>query len=397
MLTPTSEGNVTASFADNEIWHVMIADDMKRMNIDQLDDAFRLSVVDASTMVWTAGMKTWRRLGSIADLEDAQTTAHSAPPPPPRPLPAPARPAPFAVAPAFSSAPAKPAFAAPAFAAPGFPSAPVRTMPLAPVYTPQISAPNAYAFPRRAVLDSDIDFRRRSGGVRWGRWFTAGLLVSVALLAAYRQNLLRVGARSLGVEQKYLHGEMRVTALVSKQAPAPIQAALRRLGLLPGPNAAELARSEHPTTENVAARAPTTLAAVTATAEPRTKVDPDIKTVSLDSLPVLGGNSVPAPKEAAPAAPAPSPSPAPAPVSHPSEPKPVVTKPAAPKPAAPEPKAAPVAKAEPAHKAPPPKAEPPVAKAEPPAHKAPALPPPSANDSPLKAAIRMAIAADSKK
>ena len=49
---------MTASFADNELWHVLIAaDDMKRMNVEQLDDAFRLSLVDASTLVWKAGMK----------------------------------------------------------------------------------------------------------------------------------------------------------------------------------------------------------------------------------------------------------------------------------------------------------------------------------------------------
>jgi hypothetical protein len=123
--------------------------------------------------------------------------------------------------------------------------------------------------------------------------------------------------------------------------------------------------------------------------EPSTKTDPDIKTVSLDSLPVMGGQLVAA-SNTNPIAPAAAPTVAA--VSRPSEAKPVAAKPVAPKLSAPEtPKAAPSPKAEPAPR----KAPTPVAKAEPPAHKAP--PPPPANESPLKAAIRMAIAADGKK
>jgi hypothetical protein len=379
---------VTASFADNEIWHVMIADDMKRMNLDQLDDAFRLSVVDASTLVWKAGMNTWRRLGSIADLDESEPAAHRAPPPPPRPLPppAPARPAAFAPAPAFPVAPAKTSPLAPAF-----PAAPVKTLPLTAAYSPQLFAPNAYAPPRRAAFESEVDFRRRSGGVRWGRWFAASLVISVAFLAAYRQNLLRSGARALGLEQKYLHGEMRVTALVSQQAPAPLRSALARLGLLPGPNAAELAKSEHAAAPSEPARStPAAVMATTSTAEPQAKAEPDIKTVSLDSLPLAGNNSAPAKSFAAPApAVVPASSPASPVVAHPAEAKPAAPKPVALKAPAPEkPKAGGPLKAETtAAKAPQVVKTPPAPKAQP----APA------NESPLKAAIRSAIAADSKK
>jgi len=384
---------VTASFADNEIWHVMIADDMKRMDVDQLDDAFRLSVVDASTLVWKTGMKTWRRLGSIADLDDAEPPARHAPPPPPRPLPppAPAKPPAFAVAPAFPMSPGR---AVPV--APAFPAAPIRTQPLAPVYVPELVAPNPYALPRRATFDSEVDFRRRPGGVRWGRWFAAGLLVSVALLAAYRQNLLRSGARAVGLEQKYLHGEMRVTALVSQQAPAPVRFALGRLGLFPGPNAAELAKNEHPPIPSAPPAAAVEQKPLPAK-EPSPKTDSDIKTVSLDALPVLGGNLAAASNVSPPAPPiAPAAAPATAPVSRPSEAKAVAAKPAAPRLSAPETsKARPAAKTEPtAHKAPAPVAKAEPAKTEPASHKAPPAP---ANESPLKAAIRMAIAADGKK
>ena len=130
---------MTASFADQDIWHVLVAsDDMKRMNVEQLDDAFRLSLVDASTLVWKTGMKTWERLGLVAGLEDEDeeeeapaALAHDEtitkqmssdtlaqlvrlPPPPPKPAPlrgrtltpAPSRPAPASM-PAASMAAAR--------------------------------------------------------------------------------------------------------------------------------------------------------------------------------------------------------------------------------------------------------------------------------------------------
>ena len=61
---------MTASYANQEIWHVIVtSDDVKRMNVDQLDDAFRLDVVDASTLVWKNGMPGWQRLGAVAGLD----------------------------------------------------------------------------------------------------------------------------------------------------------------------------------------------------------------------------------------------------------------------------------------------------------------------------------------
>lgn len=362
---------MTASFADNEIWHVMIAsDDMKRMNVDQLDDAFRLSLVDASTMVWKAGMKTWQRLGSIADLEDEPEDSvtrmrhQPAPPPPPRPLarPVPKPPSPSRVPASFHTA-VTPVFAAPTL--------------LAPVFTPTLQAPDPYVMPkRRAAIASDVDFRRSSGGVRWGRWAIVLLLLTGGVLAAYRQNLLRDGARRIGLENKYLHGEQRVTAFLNAKAPGPLKLALTRLALLPGPNAGAL--STPPVMAPAVAAVPAAAsepkpagasAEPAKAAEPSKAAEPEVKTVSLDSLPVLAAEepSKPAPVAAAPAA------------------KPHVA-------ARAEPKPTPVV-----HKEAPAKVEKPepVAKAEPKAK--PSLPPPSANDNPLKAAIRAAIIADSAK
>jgi hypothetical protein len=364
---------VTASFADNEIWHVMIADDMKRMNVDQLDDAFRLSLVDASTMVWKAGMNTWARLGSVAGIDDEAAVplvTHRAPPPPPRPLarPVPKPPSPSRVPQSFHTA-ITPVFQAPTL--------------IAPVYAPPLQAPDPYVLPKRRVaIPSEVDFRRSSSGVRWGRWLVALLLLTGGVLGAYRQNLLREGARRLGIENKYLHGEQRVTAFVSAKAPGPIKLALTRLKLLPGPNAAATAPA-------AAAPAAVTPAAVVEStkapelvkaAEPAKPAEPEMKTVSLDSLPVLTGEL----EAAKPAAVAP------AAVPH---------RAAAGKPAAVvERKAAPAKAAQPAQPAQRAKEKPePVAKAEPAPKPRAAPPPPAANDNPLKAAIRQAIAADNAK
>jgi hypothetical protein len=346
---------VAASYADNEIWHVMIADDMKRMNVDQLDDAFRLSLVDASTMVWKAGMKTWQSLGAVAGIDDEPEDSItrmvvSAPPPPPRPLarPAPKPPSPRSLAPAspahnpFLATPA-PVFQQ-AFAAP------------APVLMPK----PLVAAPRRAALDSDIDFRRKSRGVRWGRWMVALLLVTGGVLAAHRQNLLREGARRLGVEGKYLYGEHRVTDYVSAKAPYAVKNALTKLALLPGPNAIAAAPPVV-----VAKVEPTPVAVTPKPVEAKPAEDASVKTVSLDALPVLTAEE---PSKPAPVAPAH------APVHAAVAPK---AKPAVAKPE----KAVKVARSEPKPE-PKPKAAPPA---------------PVTNDNPLKAAIRSAIAADAAK
>ena len=365
---------MTASFADNEIWHVLIAsDDMKRMNVEQLDDAFRLSLVDASTMVWKAGMKTWQSLGAVAGIDDEPEFI--APPPPPRPM---ARPVPRPPSPTRPPAAAATNFyavTAPVFAAPL----------VAPVYTPHLHAPDPYVLPkRRAAIPSEVDFRRSSSGVRWGRWLVALLLVTGGVLGAYRQNLLREGARRLGVEGKYLYGEHRVTAFVMANAPWQVKNALTRLALLPGPNALP---APAPVAQRVApAPVVATAAAAAVPPEPPAAAnrESELKTVSLDSLPVLAAEPG-APKVTLTAA-AVAPTPRARTVVAKAEPatqrvakaEPVTQRVAA------TPKPAKVEKPEPAAKA--------VAKP-----KAKAEPPPPANENPLKAAIRSAIAADAAK
>lgn len=376
---------MTASFADNEIWHVLVAsDDMKRMNVDQLDDAFRLSLVDASTLVWKAGMKTWQRLGSVAGLDDEEAPpTRRAPPPPPPPRPAPPKvtaaafaatmPNPFL---APSRAPNPFAATAPVAYASPFAQSPAPAL-KAPVFTPQLTAPDPYVLPKRRVaIPSEVDFRRKSGGVRFGRWLFVGLLITGGVLALYRQNLLREGARRIGLENKYLYNERRVVAFVDAKSPPAVKRVLTQLALLPGPNAI----APKPVSAPVVAPtpAPTAVAATPSEAKPteakpsEVKPTDDVKTVSLDALPVEAATA------AAPAAEAKAPVAKAAPVAARA-----VTPRAKPSPK-PE-KAAKVAKADPK----------PKAEAKPKAEPKPA--PPPANENPLKAAIRSAIAADAKK
>jgi hypothetical protein len=372
---------VTASFADQEIWHVLVAsDDMKRMNVEQLDDAFRLDVVDASTLVWKTGMDTWRRLGSLAGLDDeeqevtrqmtAEAVAKLMPPPPP-----PLRPRSLAPSPPRPPAPVA-ALKTQQFAAP-FVTAPMYVPQM-----PQLYAPDPYALPkRRAQVPSEVDFRRKAGGVRLGRWAVGFLLLTVGVLACYRQNLLREGARRIGIENKYLYGEKRALAFVTAKTPGSVQNVLTQLKLLPGPNAVAAALPAPRAVEPAAPKAAAVEAAKVSASAP----DSDVKTVSLDSLPLLGAE-VPATTSSEAKAPAVAPTPRAA-----SKPVVSASKPAAKQrrqePAEPKAKPKPekLAKTE-AKEAPEPKAKP--VRAE---------PPPAGNESFLKAAIRSAIAQDSSK
>src|SRR6187402_2281145 len=56
---------------DDEQWHVALAPgEVKVVSLEQLDDLFRLSIVDAETKVWQPGMSEWLPLGVIAGMDD---------------------------------------------------------------------------------------------------------------------------------------------------------------------------------------------------------------------------------------------------------------------------------------------------------------------------------------
>src|SRR5258708_23662408 len=71
---------VRDSSSGGDAWHVAVTpDEIKVVSLDQLDDMFRLSLIDAQTKVWQPGMSEWLSLGVVAGLDDKP-----APPPPPK-------------------------------------------------------------------------------------------------------------------------------------------------------------------------------------------------------------------------------------------------------------------------------------------------------------------------
>ena len=53
-----SAAAASGSTGSEDVWFVAVAsDDIKQMNVDQLDEAFRLGVITAETAVWTEGME----------------------------------------------------------------------------------------------------------------------------------------------------------------------------------------------------------------------------------------------------------------------------------------------------------------------------------------------------
>jgi len=80
-----SQGNDFANYASSvedrsaaseDVWFVAVSsDDIKQMNVDQLDEAFRLGVINAQTAVWTEGMAAWAPLGEVADLDSADVSS----------------------------------------------------------------------------------------------------------------------------------------------------------------------------------------------------------------------------------------------------------------------------------------------------------------------------------
>src|SRR5262245_32285294 len=76
--------------ADDELWHVRMShNEVKQLTLEQLDDLFRLEVIEADTLIWQPGMTEWLPLSVVAGLEDEDPNPVNIPVslPPPRPLP----------------------------------------------------------------------------------------------------------------------------------------------------------------------------------------------------------------------------------------------------------------------------------------------------------------------
>lgn len=233
-------GNAAPRNDDDEIWYVAVApDDVKRMTVEQLDDAFRLDIVDAGTHVWQPGMSAWQTLGTMAGLEAPETTPTSgralhvvasaaqrpAPPPPSvsppasvaRPVPVAARPAPLAqtmplAAPSVPHDRSRGAapVVVPLPGARGGVGATVSTVrmdasPLA--ITPIAQAPSAVIRAAAApVVRPMVSEVATPAPVRLGRF--GATVLTVAALAGilstlYRNDILRDQARGLGLQGAY--------------------------------------------------------------------------------------------------------------------------------------------------------------------------------------------------
>ena len=192
--------------APEDAWHVAVAhDDVKVVSLEQLDDMFRLSLVDAETRVWQPGMSEWVALGEVAGIEEAPPpppkrsypappSPRSAPPPPQRLAP----PAPRSVAPnPFYAEPLKPvSHAAPVKPLPSFaPAAFAQTAPMTSV-RPLVVSHNPYPLPRKG------------GG--FGRFIVGLALLSGVGVSLYRNDVLRDAARSLHQEGLYAQLEQRL-------------------------------------------------------------------------------------------------------------------------------------------------------------------------------------------
>jgi uncharacterized protein DUF4339 len=214
--------------AHDDKWHVEFEpNEVKIVSLDQLDDLFRLSIVDSETKVWQAGMSEWQPLRVIAGLDEQPTPApkRSPPRPPAPPLrsvapsvrpapPAPrsatpsVRPAPPAPrgAPSVSHAPpaARPAYVAPA----SFYPEPIQASPSA--YPPAVAyaAPIAFAAPVQAmssvrplVVSHAPPVARGGGG--FGRFLVGISLLAGVSVTAYRNDFLREGAHAAHQDALY--------------------------------------------------------------------------------------------------------------------------------------------------------------------------------------------------
>lgn len=67
--------------ADDELWHVRIsADEVKQLTLEQIDDLYRLDVIDADTQLWQDGMDEWLPLRVVAGLDEEEVVNVSIPP-----------------------------------------------------------------------------------------------------------------------------------------------------------------------------------------------------------------------------------------------------------------------------------------------------------------------------
>lgn len=184
---------------DEDSFYVQLAEDeVKLMSLDQLDTAYRLDIVEDSTLVWQPGYAEWVPLAVLIG-EDSAQDHYSLAPSLPAPLPAPA-PVAQSNYPAHSSFPAQPSYQAQSGFAPSLPpqanyAAATATAPsYIPSPTPSIaplSGPSAVPHSLSAVASSYSYIPELpEPAPKTSPWYARTLIAAAALMAlgvAHRQ------------------------------------------------------------------------------------------------------------------------------------------------------------------------------------------------------------------
>jgi hypothetical protein len=206
---------------ENDKWHVQLSsDEVKIVSLEQLDDLFRLSIVDSETQVWQSGMAAWQPLRVIAGLEEEPAPPPKRGPPKPptragspsvRPAPPPARADMQSVrpaAPAPRSAPRsvpQPAYVAPA----SFYPEPIVAAPASYRPAAAYAAPIAFAATMpaansvRPLVVSQAPPMVQRGGGGFGRFLVGLALLAGVGITAYRNDFIREGAHAAHQDALY--------------------------------------------------------------------------------------------------------------------------------------------------------------------------------------------------
>jgi hypothetical protein len=325
--------------ADDDLWHVRLApDEVKQLTLEQLDDLFRLEVIEASTLIWQPGMTEWLPLSVVAGLgeEDPEPvhiavsepptrrmaqTATSWPPQPVRSAPprsAPPPPSKRSVTPAPPSAtvtasswPPPAAWSnPPPRTAPPNPYA--STVPQASQSAPPPSAAQAryvdpFAPPPPSIaplaapsFSSGYEYRQSGGG----GWIVAFAFAAGLAVTLYRNDIVHAAARNIGQEATYLKLEH---ALGGPSFGTP-----RAVETMAAAAAAITTTSPSPSPGPTTAPTATTTVATTATASTSTVATTSTTATSEPAAPSTPAAAVPEPAKATKAAPADAPRSAPA-------------------------------------------------------------------------------------
>ncbi len=186
--------------ADDDKWHVALAPgEVKIVSLEQLDDLYRLSIVDAETKVWQSGMGEWQPLRVIAGIDEepvpppAPKRTHPKPPSP-RSAPPPPRPVSVAPVPAAAFAATVPASFYPA-AINVAKAAPAPISFAAPVVPLQLNSVRPLVVSRAPVAPE------RGGG--FGRFLVGIALVAGVGISLYRNDVIRDAAHSAHQDALY--------------------------------------------------------------------------------------------------------------------------------------------------------------------------------------------------